>query len=220
MLDNLLQNIAPHHCYSCQNIGSILCTSCIYNIVNEGQSTCIECFAPCSEGICKTCKLPFTKAWVVASREGNLAEIVGDFKWSHIYEARKPLAEMLNLRVPILPLETIVVPIPTIPHHIRIRGYDHMNEIASEFATQKNITKRNILRRKGNSVQHKATRNERIQQAELAFECSETLDPTVPYLIIDDIVTTGSTIKAATRVLNGAGAKEVWVAAIARQPLK
>jgi predicted amidophosphoribosyltransferase len=100
-----------------------------------------------------------------------------------------------------------------------VRGYDHIDIVCSEFAKQRGFTKRNVLKRKNNFVQHKATKNERKKQADKAFECNEVLDLNAPYLIIDDIVTTGSTIKAATRVLKGAGAKEVWVAAIARQPL-
>ena len=76
-----------------------------------------------------------------------------------------------------------------------------------------------LLQRSHNAVQHKVSRSQRRKQAEIAFVCNYKLDATVPYLIIDDIVTTGATIKAATRVLKGAGANEVWVAAVARQPL-
>lgn len=219
MFDSLLQIIAPHHCYSCLNVGLVLCKSCIYNIVNDSQNVCIECFGPSLEGICSTCKVPFSKAWFVSLREGELASIIDDFKWSRTYDAYRPLASLLDKHLPILPASTAVVPVPTIPKHKRVRGYDHIDIVCSEFAKQRNLTKRNVLKRKNNFIQHKATKNERKLQADNAFECSESLDPSVPYLIIDDVVTTGSTIKAATRVLKGAGAKEVWVAAIARQPL-
>lgn len=196
-----------------------MCSSCIYNIVNDSQNVCIECFRPSSEGICITCKPPFSKAWFVGLREGELASIIDDFKWSRTYDAYRPLALLLNKHLPILPPSTVVVPIPTISKHKRIRGYDHIDIVCSEFVKQRNLSKQNVLKRKNNFVQHKATKNERKIQADNAFECSEELDSNVPYLIIDDIVTTGSTIKAATRVLKGAGAKEVWVAAVARQPL-
>jgi predicted amidophosphoribosyltransferase len=39
------------------------------------------------------------------------------------------------------------------------------------------------------------------------------------YLLVDDVVTTGATIKYAAKALKDAGAGDVWVAAIARQPL-
>jgi len=152
-------------------------------------------------------------------REGELAQIIDDYKWARKYEAYKPLALLLDSRLPGIPLNTVIVPIPTISHHKRIRGYDHIDILANSLAKQRNLKKQNVLKRKNNSVQHKATKAERIKQADVAFECKQELEPTVTYLLIDDIVTTGSTIKAATRVLKGAGANEVWVAAIARQPL-
>ncbi len=219
MLDSLLQIIAPHYCYSCQKIGSVLCNSCIYNIVNEDQNACIECLKPALDGNCNDCKTPFQKAWYVGVREGELARVVGDYKWSRKYEAHKPLSKLIDYCLPIFPPNTIIVPVPTISHHKRIRGYDHIDVIAHAVAKARKLRKQNVLTRKNNYIQHKATKVDRTKQANLSFECKEKLDSNVPYLIIDDIVTTGSTIKAATRVLQGAGAKEVWVAAIARQPL-
>jgi predicted amidophosphoribosyltransferase len=41
----------------------------------------------------------------------------------------------------------------------------------------------------------------------------------ITYLLLDDVVTTGSTIAGASRVLKEAGANTIWVGAIARQPL-
>lgn len=219
MIDKLLQNIAPHHCYSCRKKGDVLCDSCIYNIANDAQNACIECRLPTPSGICTSCNATFSKAWVIGSREGELARVIGDFKWARLRAAHRPLADLLDIRLPILPSSTVVVPIPTISHHKRIRGYDHADLIAGRFASTRGLAKQSILARKTNSIQHKANKIERRKQAEQAFRCNYTLDPNVPYLLVDDIVTTGSTIKAATRVLKGAGAKEIWVAAIARQPL-
>jgi len=170
-------------------------------------------------GSCAGCDLPFSKAWITGVREAELSRVIGDFKWARTYEAHKSLAMLLDQTLPILPRSTIVLFIPTITHHKRIRGYDHAELIARSFAKMRGLQVRSVLGRKNNTVQHKATKSERQRQAEVAFTCKQQLISTVPYLIIDDVVTTGSTIKAATRVLKGAGANEVWVAAIARQPL-
>ncbi len=219
MLDKILQIIAPHHCYSCQKAGTILCDSCIYNIANTTENVCIQCRQPSVVGSCNGCNLPFSKAWVTGVRESELSRVIGDFKWSRKYQAHESLARLLDQTLPILPADTVVVYIPTIAHHKRIRGYDHAQLIARSFADHRGLKSKKLLQRNHNAIQHKASRSQRRKQAEAAFVCVGKLNATVPYLIIDDIVTTGATIKAATRVLKGAGANEVWVAAVARQPL-
>lgn len=218
MLDKLLQIVAPHHCYFCGYIGGILCDSCIYNIVESAQNECIDCRKPTTMGVCAYCRLPFSKAWIVSEREGEIARIIGDFKWARTYSAHRPLARLLHQTLPILPETTVVVPIPTIPRHKRIRGYDHANLLATSLAWQRGLSKQDLLRRNTNYIQHKANKVQRIQQVESAFRCDKKLDSKTPYLIVDDIITTGATVKAAAKVLKNAGATQVWVAAIARQP--
>lgn len=219
MFDSLLQIIAPHHCYLCQNVGVVLCNSCIYNIVNDNTNVCIECMKPSIDGVCNDCKLPFAKAWYTASREDEIKQVLHDFKWNRMYRAYQSLAALLDSALPLLPSETVIVPVPTIASHIRIRGYDHIDLVAAEFAKLRSLRKQNLLVRKHNYVQHSASKQQRRTQANDSFECRVKLRTDVPYLILDDIYTTGATTKAATGVLKRADAREVWVAAIARQPL-
>lgn len=58
-----------------------------------------------------------------------------------------------------------------------------------------------------------------MEQAKGAFTCKASLDTDVPYLLIDDIVTTNSTLRYAAQALKGGGASQVWVAVVAHQPL-
>ena len=75
------------------------------------------------------------------------------------------------------------------------------------------------LQRCTSTVQRGASRSERINQARLAFRGAENTNGDVPYLLVDDIVTTGATLYFAAKTLKSAGANTVWVATIARQPL-
>jgi predicted amidophosphoribosyltransferase len=58
-----------------------------------------------------------------------------------------------------------------------------------------------------------------MAQAKRAFRVAGPLDDTKSYLVIDDVYTTGATIKYATKALYKAGARNIYVVVIARQTL-
>ncbi|RYF28401.1 MAG: hypothetical protein EOO17_04860 [Chloroflexi bacterium] len=68
-------------------------------------------------------------------------------------------------------------------------------------------------------MQRHATKSQRRKQASRAFTCKSELSTDTTYLLLDDVVTTGATMEYAAKCLRDAGAGDVWVAAIARQPL-
>lgn len=220
MLDPLLQIVAPHHCYNCQKIGHVLCNNCKYDIISEPFLGCIGCRGPAAEtNVCKTCQAWWNKAWCVGERSDVLRDLIDAYKFGRSQAVGKALAGLLDETLPVLPTQTIVTAIPTIASHVRLRGYDHAGIIAHEFARRRHLAYRKLLRRRENHRQLGASRNQRIKQAETAFYCKEKLAPSIPYLLIDDVLTTGATLMHGARVLGEAGAEEVWAGIIARQPL-
>jgi len=219
IVDTLLSFVAPHLCSGCGVIGATFCDNCKYNIISEPFSCCIVCGKLAEIGVCYDHKVAFQQAFIVGERSGALQRLIGGFKFRNIKESYEPLAELLQARLPVLGRNVIFVPIPTIPVHIRERGYDHMALVAKELARRVKRPMKRLLVRNGVSVQHHATRIERLAQAKSAYQVTERLDPTCTYIVLDDIVTTGATLLEATLRLREAGAVTIWVAAIARQPL-
>lgn len=129
------------------------------------------------------------------------------------------LAELLDATLPVMPPGTVVVPLPTIRPHIRQRGYDHMLLIARAFVRMRHLRIDTSLRRTGISKQLGSSRRERTQQAKSAYSVAKKLDGSRPYLLLDDVFTTGASLHYAAETLRVAGAHEVWVSVIARQPL-
>lgn len=119
--------------------------------------------------------------------------------------------------LPELPHNLVIVPVPTIPAHIRERGFDHTLELAKQLSVQLQRPVLRALRRNTMTVQRGATRQARIAQAADAFLCRKSLDPALYYLVIDDVVTTGATISAAAQVLQDAGAGTVWATVFTRK---
>lgn len=221
MIDELLQIVAPHHCSGCGKTGTLLCQNCKYDIISDPFSLCIACGIVLTgqSGICGGCRVPYSRAWCVGARQEALEHLIDTYKFANARSAFKSLAELLDTHLPELPDTVRIVPIPTVASHIRQRGYDHMALIATQFARQRGVGVDPVLSRVTNTRQRSASRRERNKQAKAAFVCTTQLDKNTPYLLIDDVVTTGATLKYAAKALRDQGAQTVWVASISRQTL-
>lgn len=94
-----------------------------------------------------------------------------------------------------------------------------MRLITKQLAKQRQAAYAPVLGRLTKTKQRDANKSLRLQQAKAAFACSTQLDPDAIYLLVDDVVTTGATMKYAAKALQAAGARTIWVASISRQPL-
>ncbi len=220
MIDKLLSYLAPHHCCSCDKIGSLLCDNCINYIKDETKIVCLLCHRPTfNMWLCSECKTPYEKAWAVGTRDGVLQRLIGLYKFERAKECYKVLGELLLSSLPELPPETVIVPVPTLSSHVRERGYDHMLLIARYIAKARGLKVKRVLCRKTQTKQRQADAKQRERQAKQAFCVNSVIDGNIPYLLLDDVITTGATIKYASKALIDAGAKHVWVAVVARQTL-
>ena len=179
-------------------------------------------YSPSSRGnLCPGCarRLPFTKVFVVGERVGALKKLVGDHKYFSERESARPIAELLSAVLPDdLPSDMVIVPLPTIPKHIRQRGFDHTKLAARRLSRIRKIPMdTGILRRTNNISQHSATSAERRTQAEKSFRVNPRAKISPKILLVDDIYTTGATTTAAAKLLSDHGATEIWLAVVARQ---
>jgi ComF family protein len=219
MIDKLLSVVAPHLCSGCGKIGTTFCNRCKYDIKEIPFLDCLLCGRATKVGICTSHATAYNQAWIVGERQGGLQRLIGGFKFQNMKTSARSLAELLDERLPILPVGTIIIPIPTAPAHVRERGYDHMLLVARYFARLRGLPLSQLIGRSTMATQHHANRRLRIVQAQSAFRAVGGVLPDTPYLLLDDVVTTGSTIAEASRVLREAGANTIWVGAIAHQPL-
>ena len=222
MIDTLLSFVAPHHCSGCGELGTLLCHNCKYDIISEPFSACIACGKGIAgkQGLGKECSdVPYERAWCVAPRHDVLQRLLDDYKFANTKAAFKPLAGLLHEHMPELPPNVHIVPVPTVNSHIRQRGYDHTLLLSRRFAKRRSLPVSPVLHRATNTMQRGANKRQRIKQAKVAFVCHETLDAETIYLLIDDVITTGATVRFAAQTLVDAGAQTVWVASISRQTL-
>lgn len=219
MIERLLKIVAPHPCLECGKLGNMLCECCAYNIDNEPFYGCMVCFLPTSSGVCPQHTVDVEASWIVGWRRETLERLINAYKFERKQNASYTLASLLSRRIPQLPADTVVVPVPTRPAHVRQRGYDHSLLLARRFSALRGLEVSGAIATRAKRAQHFSDKKQRLDQAQQAFYPTGPFDPTRPHLIIDDIVTTGATVSGMTDILRQAGVQTIWLGALARQPL-
>jgi ComF family protein len=202
----------------------IRCASCEREVL-EG-ALCPRC-APSPSGALELSS-PAVTAWHAAIEHGGSgAEWVRRFKYPQRGLAGlDPTAEAVAFslmagcasRVPEARPD-LVVPIPLHPRRLRERGFNPAGLLAHCAARAIRAPCDPVLltRLRDTPSQTGLSRSARRRNVAGAFATRRTPPPRL--WLIDDVVTTGSTLDAAARALRGAGAREVVAVCLAQRPL-
>lgn len=152
---------------------------------------------------------------------GELRDLLLRLKFDGEIPIARLLGEFLYNASSCLPKPDALVPIPQHPAHLRKRGYNQAHELARELARFTGLPLlANLLRRvEHGRPQERLTAKERKANLISAFKSSQKAKGQHIWLI-DDIVTTGSTCRAATLALKTAGAVTVSLLFAARTGLE
>jgi ComF family protein len=107
--------------------------------------------------------------------------------------------------------------IPVDRKALRRRGFDHMEMIVQDLAERTGLRAQRLLDKQPTRDQRGLTRSERYENLQESFRLHDTAHALPQHiLLIDDVLTTGATLDAASSRLKEGGAVEVRVACVAR----
>lgn len=154
-------------------------------------------------------------------------QLIWSLKYKRKKESAKTLAEVLHeyLLEEIGDLELfedftdpLLIPIPLSKQRLRERGYNQTELIAVELS-KNNVYKLNtkcLIRIKNTESQTTKNKEERMENLKNAFAVrNKDLIQNKNIILLDDVVTTGSTLKEAKETLLKNGAKNVLAIAVA-----
>ena len=154
---------------------------------------------------------------------GVVRDLIHRFKYSGEFHLRNVLAAWLkealsDSRITQEPFDAFV-PVPLHPTRIRERGFDQIGALVEVLGKRSNHPIWPCLRRsRYTESQTRFSRKERLQNLRNAFELRKgTSVLGKRLLLVDDVLTTGSTLDECARVLMGHGAKSVRAVAVARR---
>lgn len=218
MIERLLTLITPYNCLTCGQQGSIFCEVCKFDITDEGFGYCLLC-GENSDEICANCHKPWLNGGrALGWRENSLEELGNLAKFERSREAARALATMMHTTLPISPAQTIITSVPTHPAHIRQRAYDFVQYLARETARQASLPYFELIERQLNTEQRGHSAEERALQAHASYAVRKRdLSPSL-IILIDDVVTTGSTMTAIAQKLYATYETPIYLLAAMRQP--
>jgi len=209
--------LAPPDCLGCGIEGSAICNDCAGAFIKPFGERCWRCDRlSASSKTCLACRSagPLSHVFISTDYEHLAQNLVQRYKFGHLRAAAQPLAGIMvqTLREASImnPDELLVVPVPTATSRVRQRGFGHSELLARTIAAKLRVESSLALRRLGQTRQLGAKREDRLAQLSGSFAVKNHRRISGRrILLIDDVLTTGGTLIAASKVLKAAGAKEV-----------
>jgi ComF family protein len=119
-----------------------------------------------------------------------------------------------------LPKKGYVAPIPVFKDRANWRGFNQSEEIGKFVAQglKLQFISDLVIKKVRTQSQTELDRKERTKNLKnvFAFNPVYNIQHSIPIILFDDILTTGTTLKEATKALKRAGARQVWGLVLAR----
>ena len=163
----------------------------------------------------------YDRARAVAHYTGTMRQLIHTFKYADQHAPRQLFKRWLHLAGKELFKDTeIIIPVPLSRQKLRARRYNQSAILAKDLAPDVGIRfEPQVLRRRKNTLsQVGLTRDQRRRNLQGAFEVQRSKNAMIDgrsILLIDDVITTGTTVDTCARILKNAGAAKVDVLSLA-----
>ncbi len=210
----------PAHCLACGEFGAWICHDCEYAIrwIHKPHK------AP---SLPSAKKSEVTRYWSLALyADRSVQEVIRALKYRGATCIAPVLERWFSLFVQrhgrVLPWlrgeAWVLVPVPTVPSHVRERGLDHalvLAEAAHRVMPSLILTTNLVTRAEETGFANAELDDDRLREANVMNQW--VIKNAVPkrILLIDDVYTTGSTVQSLASVLLECGAEQVEIMTLA-----
>ncbi|MGS2724374.1 ComF family protein [Porticoccus sp. GXU_MW_L64] len=222
------RKLLPNQCLLCHcplTSSLPLCTDCQVDLPWLGTH-CTHCALPlASNGVCGECLQsppPWQQCIAAFEYRPPIKQLVTRYKHNANLAAGRVLAELLAKAINLNgepPLPQLLLPVPMHWRAQIIRGFNQSYDLCRQLSLQLGIASsyRHLRKRHHTPAQHNLPRKQRQQNLRSQFELRRDVGG-MHVALIDDVMTTGSTARAITALLNNHGAARVDLWCLARTP--
>ena len=219
-----LDVLFPIRCLGCGLPGRFICLVCVEQMPRLEEPFCEICANPGTDGICGWCldkepEIDQIRAPYLYLPTSPIHMAITLLKYRGIRALAPEIADLLIRYMEGSPAQfDCIVPVVSHPSRIRRRGYSQAALIAANLGRRLDIpVLENALTRVRNAPSQLSTRSreQRWNNVQANFASQHDLSGLV-ILLVDDLVTTGSTAASAAHALKEAGALSVFCLSPAR----
>lgn len=231
-MDFLLELFYPKRCFVCKKEGELFCQHCRSRIL-QTDLVCPKCEKASIGGqvhpVCRR-KFGLDGLWSLGVYQDPLKSVIKKLKYRHLDKASKELVEVVVdywLKFPPFLLDLIkkdqgeewfLTPVPLHWYRQNWRGFNQSALLAKLLAEKLGLKYQEVLKRdRYTKPQVKLKGYDRNLNIRGAFSLNPKYSRlNTKVILVDDVWTTGSTLKECCYVLKRAGVKNVWALTLAR----
>ena len=225
----------PSFCHICSALlekpgERLVCGECWEHLQPETEAFCLCCgrFYPGSVDphVCPSCAQappPFVRHRSACHYRGAAKDLILLFKYQKLWILGRDLARFLYASLEgeegLWWEAQALVPVPLHPRRLKQRGFNQAELLARELSVLSSIrlNRKGLMRRRDALPQTSLTGDSRRENLKGAFAVKEEANFSDQVVIlVDDVFTTGSTIRECSRTLLESGAREVRAITLAQ----
>lgn len=224
----ILDLLFPKMCLNCNHLGTYLCLTCRQSLEFVQKDSCFYCQKVSALGLthegCQR-KNELDGFMSACYYNDTMKKVLKNIKYKYVKDACREVFLSLNplllsriQRVKRLYPGIVIQPIPLHKNKLNRRGFNQSEVFAQFFSQMIDIPLVDYLQRvKDTSAQAQTTNKmERYENMRNAFKIRQNMTVLAKtVLLLDDVVTTGSTVKEAVKTLKKGGIKNVLVLCLA-----
>ncbi|PIQ43541.1 MAG: hypothetical protein COV52_07710 [Gammaproteobacteria bacterium CG11_big_fil_rev_8_21_14_0_20_46_22] len=220
IITRLINSVFVQHCFLCKTKSTlIICTECKHQLKSHA-TRCPRCARPSTSNMaCISCQAEppvFDKAYACFDYNDVIKYSIQQFKYHEALYFAPFFAACLHETINWNEVDAILA-VPLHRKRLVSRGYNQSQELAKRLRrqTSKPVVSHYVKRIKNTAPQHTLNKTARAKNPKGAFKLIKPI-PYTKLLIIDDVMTTASTLNALCKALQQARSHHIIVACVAR----
>jgi ComF family protein len=214
---NIIDIFFPRKCFGCGTNGFYLCPECIRG-ARVPKLACPKCNGLSQDGAAHIrCRdiVGLDGRVSLWKHTRGIRKAIAGMKYKFAFEIAKELAEHAAKKITeeklFFPENSVLVPIPLYWHRKNWRGFNQSEEIGKLISKKLGwgFDRDLLVRKASKKPQAGLKREKRKTNIKGVFSLMKSPDKNMPIILFDDVWTTGSTVKEATRILKEKGVKRV-----------